>query len=190
MTQQHKTPGTAPLEDRYRRLLARLQVADRQIEETSGLKAIDAASERIEVEKAEIRAEMDLISKQITAKAGSKWKPRLAKPLVEPTNYRTGYEAVKVLRSAGRPMLTKDVAEGVALRVGADFADPQVSKRLIANVRAFFTACARDGLLNSEGSPSLWSIPPRPSLPDRRDSANILPSPVSYASGSRARQAP
>lgn len=183
-----KPNGTAALEDQYRRLLAREQAAERQIEHASGLKAIDEAYERIEAEKRRIREEMNLISKQIRAKAGSSWKPHLMKPLVEPAHYHTGYEAVKVLRAAGREMTTREVAEGVAVRVGFDFADPQVSKRLIANVRGFFTACARDGLIRSEGSPAQWSIPPRAAPPDTRDSANILPSPVSYASWLHARR--
>ena len=189
MTKQRKTSGTAALEDQYRRLLARYQTVERRVEHLVGLKALAEADEQIEAEKQQIKAEMDLVSKEIRRKAGARWKPDRMKPLVEPVLYRTGFEAVKVIRSAGHEMTTEEVARGVAERLCVDFADPEVKKRLIANVRAFFTARQRDGLIRSEGSPARWSVAPvRLALPDKRDSANILPSPVSYASWLRAQQ--
>lgn len=184
----YRTRGAAPLEDQYRRLLSRYQSIEREVEHLTTAKAIDDADRRIAAEKLQIKEEMDRLSREIRALAGSKWDPSKVKPLHERPFYRSGHEAAKVLRAHGGEMTTHEVARALAVRFGEDFDDPETRKKLVHNVRAFFTSAALEGSVRSEGSPARWSIVPRVALPDRRDFANILPSPISYASWLRAQK--
>lgn len=173
------------LESRYERLLSRYLSVERMVENTIGLKALIEADEHIDAEKKKIKAEMDVIAHQIRTDFYPRWEPALVRPrAARPSTRMPGIsiEAYRVLRLFRRAMTTDEVAAEVAERLAVDFSDPTVRSRLTVNIRAHFNARAREGLIAAEGKPSRWTVVRRLALPDKPDSANILPSPRGRAS--------
>lgn len=155
------TYALSALKDKLARTKGEIETAEQSVEDMHGLDAIMSAWARIDTQKRELRKTIYHLVAVIRL-----WEPDFHPATVQPivTRHRSvpngtiSQEAFAVLRDAGRPLRTREIARRVAKRLGRDLDNRSLARLDSAISGALTPQVSRGAVMVSDGPPKLWRL--------------------------------
>jgi hypothetical protein len=148
------------LTDKYARLKGELQIIEKLAEDANGVAEIDEAIGRVDKRRSEIEDALMHIEEVIWL-FDKNWDPAAVRPIrLQRVKFQPGAiskAAYDVLRQAGRPMSTREIAKVIAPILGID----DLTETTLAPIDiALASNLPRklDSILMEPGPPRMWSV--------------------------------